>query len=417
MKFCSLILWLLVAGAARCDDDEEENLIYELLAFPTYANVVNVTHPTPESTTLTYTSPIGMVAVGVEPEKSAPWIMRAWNHLTDSEIKYDHIKYFFADVFPNRPVVIDFSSSPGFRVVDAQLVNGKLTQFNETHVVGVTGNDGFFEVNATIQGTLDQMVDENNGPLKFGYVASLPRMSISTAGEIYTVASRGLSLVFDMDETLKYFGWSAPRAFKNMFFRNYTMIPGANTTLLAWHQKGMPQPSDNFSQPVFFYESLSPWQLNPSLMTFVRSIGLPMGPFAIHKLPLDNFRPTRAQTRQILDYADVAGKKVESIGLLIEQRQNRSYILCGDTAMHDPEAYGELMQKYPNVYTAAAIRLVNDKAKNTEKRFNDAFNYTKLRQLMRFTEWSQLESMDIRKFILAGQISNVTLNRAKNITQ
>ena len=422
---------LSLAISTVCADDDKNRLDVELLTFPTYGVLLNA-HSPPKSTKdeavlRTYHAPIGVTAVGHESESDAvKFMQKVGKWFGKKQLQKDQVKYFFAEVLAKQTVVLDFTTTTlanttngdasmggqglqpdrEIQVLNATEVNGKLISWNATHVVGITASDGFFQVNVTL---------EHRRPAGMGaeaiikYQATLSEIGFKQPGEIYTVGPRGLSLVFDMDETLKYFGWTPKEAFNSMFYRPYRIIEGVNTTLNSWQQHAMPTQDDDYSPPVFFYESLSPWQLNPSLMNFVRSQGLPMGPFAIHKLPIDGFRPTPKNAKQILDFADVAGKKVESISRIFQQMSNRSYIMCGDTAMHDPEAYSEVINLFPQTHAVAAIRLIPEEKKNEPERFKKSFGGMNVQNhVLTFRSWFQLANLDVDKFILTGNLTTTS---------
>ncbi|MBW3569743.1 MAG: DUF2183 domain-containing protein [Gemmatimonadetes bacterium] len=108
-------------------------------------------------------------------------------------------------------------------------------------------------------------------------------------------------------------------------------------------------PDDRGENPVF-YVSKSGWNLYDLLEEFMRLNGLPAGP-----LFLSDLRLVEAPS----EVMGSARHKWDSIDLLMRVYPELPFVLVGDSGMHDPELYREVVQRHPRRVRAVYIHDVS----------------------------------------------------------
>ncbi len=117
----------------------------------------------------------------------------------------------------------------------------------------------------------------------------------------------------------------------------------------------------------FHYVSASPWQLYQSLSDFLFEIvQFPTGTFHMKTWrpgPDKNFFGLLANPMEF---------KLSKIEPIFRTFKNRRFILVGDSGEMDPEAYGELWRRFPNMVEHIYIRDVRNGF--SKQRFESAFD-------------------------------------------
>jgi len=175
-------------------------------------------------------------------------------------------------------------------------------------------------------------------------------------GELHVVTDRGLSVVSDIDDTIKISEVRDRHALLlNTFCRPFKPAPGMSELY-----RGLA--ADNAQ---FHYVSASPWQLYQPLADFIHQNGFPPGTFH-----MKNFRMKDSSLLAL--FGDPIDYKLRIITPLIDQFPHREFILIGDSGEKDPEIYGELARTYPEQVKAILIRNVTDEPPDS-KRLQEAF--------------------------------------------
>ena len=87
-----------------------------------------------------------------------------------------------------------------------------------------------------------------------------PDREASTRGELYLLAEHGLSVISDIDDTIKVTEVRDRRELlRNTFLRPFRAVPGMSELYQVWQRREGAQ---------FHYVSASPWQLYPALDAF-----------------------------------------------------------------------------------------------------------------------------------------------------
>jgi hypothetical protein len=163
-----------------------------------------------------------------------------------------------------------------------------------------------------------------------------------TEGKIFFVPPRGLSVVSDIDDTIKHTeATSKSKMLANTFLRPFEGIEGMAELYRAWQTQGV----------AFHYVSSSPWQLYRPLSEFCAGTNFPEGSmhlryFNMRDQVLKRFRLLRQNS------------KVGIIAGIMKRLPERKFILVGDSGEKDPEIYRFLARRYPTSVAAILIREV-----------------------------------------------------------
>ncbi len=182
------------------------------------------------------------------------------------------------------------------------------------------------------------------------------------AGQIRLLEPEGLSVVSDIDDTIKVSEIPAGEkiVLRNTFLREYVVAPG------------MLDKYRSFGDVSFHYISGSPWQLFKLLHTFlIEKSGFPKGTFHMKSLS-KNLLNLPLFIRDIRNF--IAGKeytkkqKIEQITELMGNLPRRRFILIGDSGELDPEVFREIRGTFGQRVEKIVIRDVVDAKRNAPER-------------------------------------------------
>jgi len=166
-------------------------------------------------------------------------------------------------------------------------------------------------------------------------------------GRVHLVGPTGLSVVSDIDDTLKHSNVTCKRTLlTNTFLRPFEAIPGMAPLFREWSADGA----------AFHYVSSSPWQLYAHLAEHLASEGFPAGSF--HLRP---FRLRDHLLRRILMLR--RSGKLGVIRALFRVFPQRRFLLIGDSGEHDPEIYGALARRFPRQVAGIFIRQLENQTR------------------------------------------------------
>jgi len=175
-------------------------------------------------------------------------------------------------------------------------------------------------------------------------------------GQAYLLPPAGLSVISDIDDTLKRSDVACKRTLlANTFLRPFETIRGMATVFQAWAAAGA----------AFHYVSSSPWQLYEHLAEHLTAEGFPEGTFHLRA-----FRLRDHLLRRILMLR--RSGKAGGIRTLIKTFPLRRFILVGDSGEHDPEIYGALARRFPWQIVGIYIRQL-DGVGASNRRYSRAF--------------------------------------------
>jgi phosphatidate phosphatase APP1 len=207
------------------------------------------------------------------------------------------------------------------------------------------------------------------------------RSSDKTAfpGEALLVEPQGLSVVSDLDDTIKV---SQVRQkcelMRRTFCQPFEPVEGMAGLYRAWAERHGAR---------FHYVSGSPWQLYPAIADFIRTQGFPFGTWH-----LKTFRVWDSSALDLL--GSQVQYKLGHIRPLMESFPQRRFVLVGDSGEQDPEVYGELARLKGAQVVHIFIRDVTGEPRGAE-RYQKAFRDLPESIWTLFTQTKELQAVSL----------------------
>jgi len=259
---------------------------------------------------------------------------------TEAERFRNRIRGLVADSESRETVSFVFDNDPENEEFDLQNESGDRVR---TDLNGIA--TGMIKISRDRAQQLMDVQNSDKGWLKYT-AASSHRGN----GHIQLIEPEGLSIVSDIDDTIKIteIPAGARIVVRNTFFKDYTDAPGMQNMYQQWREHA-----------TFHYVSGSPWQLYNSLDNFlIGEAGFPQGTFHMktvrkNLLNLGSWRDLRElATNELITYE----QKIKQISGLMETYPKRRFILIGDSGEMDPEVYAIIYEKYPTQVHEIIIR-------------------------------------------------------------
>jgi len=172
------------------------------------------------------------------------------------------------------------------------------------------------------------------------HVRVLANEDISAVEPVQIIESRGVSLISDIDDTIKRsnIAMGAREIFRNTFIRDLAdlTVEGVKEWYYSLYKMGVK----------IHYCSNSPWQLFPVLATYFLTAGLPPG--SIH------LKQYSGMLQGIFE--PVAERKKGTLDRILRDFPERQFLLVGDSGEADLEVYTELVLANPGRILAVFIR-------------------------------------------------------------
>lgn len=198
------------------------------------------------------------------------------------------------------------------------------------------------------------------------------------AGAVELVSATGLSVISDIDDTIKISNVTDRKALiANTFLRPFQAVPGMADLYRRWAEAGAS----------FHYVSASPWQMYVPLDKFREEAGFPAGSFHLKLFRLSD-RPVRNLIGPHDEY------KRGAIEPILRAFPERRFILVGDNGERDPQIYGQLAREYPEQIVFVLIRNVTDEAADSQ-RFRVAFDQVPPERWRIFKDPAELAEIEI----------------------
>jgi phosphatidate phosphatase APP1 len=216
----------------------------------------------------------------------------------------------------------------------------------ENYTVGPTDAAGLFRSEVLISDGHTDRIREESTP-NIPWVQFRANLSVGDdrefLGQIQLLEPQGVSIISDVDDTLKISNVPNRRdLFHNTFARAFTPIPGMPALYQACAAAGA----------AFHYVSGSPWQLFEPLSQFWREHVYPWGSFHLKRFRL------RETARKMRTTSPQKVHKRAAIEPLVAAFPHRRFILIGDAGEQDPDIYASLMRDYPEQVAHIYIRSV-----------------------------------------------------------
>ena len=230
----------------------------------------------------------------------------------------------------------------------------RVTLSEAGEALGPTGANGHLEGELRLR---RRAAVEESVSTWLGFAAVLPPGDGRTfTGETLLVAPRGLSVISDIDDTIKISQVTDKRALlANTFLEPFRAAPGVSTAY------GRLAAADT----VFHYVSSSPWQLYRPLADFMTAAGFPRGSF--------HLRDFRVKDETFFNLLKSSMEtKPPVIEALLAAYPQRAFILIGDSGEQDPEIYGQIARSHPGQIRHIYIRKVTPEGADDD-RYRTAF--------------------------------------------
>jgi len=241
-------------------------------------------------------------------------------------------------------------------------VNIKLGNGSGIHRLPRSRKDGHFTSQLTLHD--DELHGNDEGIMHYNAVDR----ERTFEGSIHLLPSTGVSIISDIDDTVKITNYLSKKEFyKNTFLREFQEVPGMKE---LFHKC-----KSEYESCSIHYVSASPYQLFEELHSFFERAGFPSATFHLKRI--------RVKDKTLLQlFADPKDYKLRQIEPLLRNFPQRKFILIGDSGEKDPEVYVELYRRYPDQIEKIWIRNVNEaNATRMEgvdpgrwKYFNDGFD-------------------------------------------
>jgi phosphatidate phosphatase APP1 len=246
-----------------------------------------------------------------------------------------------------RPFLVDNESGKSIAVTFA----GQVLQMSES------GGDGHFVGEGSIPAEVAERWADPRGVIDLK-VLTRPRDGRTFATRIHLVPPEGLTVLSDIDDTVKITGVVDKReCLENTFLEPFRAVEGMSATYQRWLGAA---PGGHLH-----FVSSSPWQLLDAIQPMLDDAGFPPGTFALKAI-----RPKSLDVVEL--FADPMTTKPAAIEEALSRWPSRTFVLVGDSGEKDPEVYGEIARRHPGRIAFIAIRDVTGEAKDAP-RYTTAF--------------------------------------------
>ena len=197
------------------------------------------------------------------------------------------------------------------------------------------------------------------------------------AGEVLLVAPDGLSVISDIDDTVKISNVTDRRGLlENTFLLDFAAVPGMAAIYKQWADQGI---------SVHFVSS-SPWQLYAPLDEFLTAAGFPTATLSL--------KVVRFRDKTLFDlFKKGTETKPEAIENILTRWPARKFILVGDSGEQDPEVYAALLRKFPAQIQKIYLRNVTN-ASPDDDRFLAVFDGLDADRWQLFDDADAIQSID-----------------------
>ncbi|WP_161564047.1 phosphatidate phosphatase App1 family protein [Cupriavidus lacunae] len=180
-------------------------------------------------------------------------------------------------------------------------------------------------------------------------------------GTVVLVPDKGLTVVTDMDDTIKQTCvLDRDKMLANTFSNEFRDVPGMADLYRSWET--------TYGPGIHFHVvSAGPWQLNEPLAEFVIAKNFPVFTWDMRSIDIPNIQ---AGLQELTDQSKdrIRDFKIEKIRALMQRFPDRHVILVGDSAERDPEAYQQIRSEFENRVDAIYIRKVPEECQKEDRR-------------------------------------------------
>ncbi len=250
--------------------------------------------------------------------------MKVQKPATDSLIFQERVKGFLVSPEPGRRIRVEIAGRV-FRVRRRSRRSGLFT--------------GKIDIPKTIVESwrLKNQVAPDE-PLPFqAHIVGEPQ---TAQGKLYLAPQFGLSVISDIDDTIKLTRVTSRRdMLAHTFALPFTTMDGMAEVYRNWASHNA----------MFHYVSSSPWQIYHHLADFIEAAGFPQGSMHLRWFRL---RDEMFKRWQVIRRKSKGGL----IADMIKRMPGRRFVLVGDSGERDPEIYAKLARRFDDRVTAVVIR-------------------------------------------------------------
>ncbi|MCB1158189.1 MAG: DUF2183 domain-containing protein, partial [Leptospiraceae bacterium] len=291
-------------------------------------------------------------------ELSKGWIVPIHAHVFEKEENSKKRKLFIDALRKSLKIQRDteeekiFKSRLHWFLVDNERWKGiEITIEGKAYKVGKTSANGHLK-------SLLEIPNLTKGLKVITYKQKVPtKDKRNFIGKTFLIPEEGISLISDVDDTIKYSDVrNKKKLLENTFIKPFRAIEGMANLYNTLASKGV----------AIHYLSASPYQLYVPLSEFFEQSDFPEGEYL-----LKNFRIKDTDFFNL--FSSPQKYKFEKTSELLKKYPKRKFILIGDSGEKDPEAYAEIVRKYPDRIIKILIRRAypEDKEERFKKVFED----------------------------------------------
>ncbi len=243
---------------------------------------------------------------------------------------------------------------------------------NRTYALPASAANGHFKAELLVDA---KVIAATNIKTQLTYQAVLPDQdSRIFSGQVNLISAKGLSIISDIDDTIKISEVTDRKQLLNhTFYLDFKAAPG-----MAKLYSELLKEDD-----ALHFVSSSPWQLYPSLVTFIEKTGFLDADYA-----LKTFRFKDSSLINL--FASSLDTKPPQIIEILQKFPDRQFILVGDSGEHDPEIYAQIQQQYPQQIIKILIRNVTGESQ-LNSRFKNTFKTIKPKLWQLFDHPSEIK--------------------------
>jgi len=200
-------------------------------------------------------------------------------------------------------------------------------------------------------------------------------------GDVQLVAGLGISVISDIDDTIKVTNVTDHRQlFDNTFFRDFRVVEGMPELYRSLAEGG----------DRLHFVSSSPWQLYDPLTEFIEAAGFPWATL--------NLKAVRFRDETLLNFFKKGTEtKPAQIEPILQNYPERKFVLIGDSGEQDPEVYGDITRRYPAQVLMVLIRNA-DGSDSGDQRYKNAFEGIPRDRWQLFDDPAEISAGDLLKF-------------------
>ncbi len=260
------------------------------------------------------------------------------------------------DLAPDRETKANFTRRINLMIADNE--RGKkivISLAGRNHVLPPSNVNGHFETVLVVPVADIEAFAEDSLIRYTAVTGNVDKRRFS--GEVLLVTPNGLSIISDIDDTVKVSNVRQRSSLlEHTFLLDFSAVPGMAELYDDWSQH-------NSS---LHFVSSSPWQLYTPLVEFLEQEGFPR--------PALSLKSVRFRDKTLFNlFKKGTETKPAVIENILATYPGRQFILVGDSGEHDPEVYADLLREYPDRILKIYIRNVTQECAD-DPRYKSLFD-------------------------------------------